>query len=158
MPPPNNPGAGRPRKLDLDDQLRGRIMAMVRMGAYPERAAVACGVSARSHYAWQEKGLEERAHRDAGKKPRVTFEPYLEYVDDLDQAVAEAEMMMLGKISQGGETWKANFALLERRFRDRWGAKGPPAPATPAAPSATPTTTPLDQVGQRRNQRRVKKA
>ncbi|NGZ99407.1 hypothetical protein G5V59_00270 [Nocardioides sp. W3-2-3] len=88
----------------------------------------------------------------------MTYEAYLDYVDALDQAVAEAEMMMLGKISQGGDAWKANFALLERRFRDRWGAKPPPAPVASSGPATGAKTTPLDQVGQRREQRRVKKA
>jgi hypothetical protein len=149
--------AGRPPKLEIDHELQGRIMTFVRAGAFPERAAVAAGVSERTHYYWQEKGLEERQHRESGKAPRKTWQVYLDYVDALDQAVAEAEMLLLGKVAQGGPQWNAAMTLLERRFRDRWSPK-----QAAKQPAATPTTpagnvTPLQQMATRREQRSVKK-
>lgn len=147
--------AGRPSKLVIDDELQDRIMTMVRSGAYPERAAVAAGVSERTHYYWLAKGNDEREHREAGKKPRVTWQVYLDYVDALDRAIAEAEVLMLGRVAQGGPNWQANMQLLERRFRDRWAAKAPgPAPASTGA--QTPGTA-LDEFSRRREARRASK-
>lgn len=155
--PRSTPTGGRPRKLEIDPDLKTRIVAMVRAGAYPERAAVAAGVSERSHYGWQAKGLEERAHRDAGGKPRVTMQVFLDYVDDIDRAVAEAEIMLMGKVVQGGAGASDLRWVLERRFRDRWAAGPPataPAAAAPAAPAAT--VTPLVAVKTQRERRNVK--
>lgn len=150
--------AGRTPKLEIDPDLKGRIMAYVRVGAFPERAAVAAGVHESTHYRWQAKGLEERAHRAGGKTPRKTWQVYVDYVDALEQAIAEAEMIMLGKVARGGSEGNASQWLLERRFRDRWGAKiAGPASTAPAASGPAQTSTPLDQLASRREQRSGKK-
>lgn len=149
--------AGRPPTLTIDPSVQGKIMAFVRAGAFPERAAVAAGVAERTHYLWQSKGLEERAHREAGNKPRKTWQVYLDYLEALEQAVAEAEMLLLGKAAKGGPAGDASMKLLERRFRERWSAKATPAPGpgagTPQAPGGTVTA--FDQFTARREQRRV---
>ena len=151
MPP------GRPSKLEIDDTLRGKIMAMVRAGMFPERAAIAAGVAERTHYLWQSKGLEEREHREAGKTPRKTWQVYLDYANELEQAVAEAEFLLVGTIAKGGGTAQT-MALLERRFRDRWSGKAPAAPPTvPTAPTSGTNVTPLAAATARREQRRVTK-
>lgn len=156
MPP------GRKSKLETDPQLQGRIASMIRAGMYPERAAVAAGVPESTHYLWQQKGRDEQAAIADGKQPRKTWAIYLGYVEMIDQAIAEAEFLALGKISAGGPGWQSHAWILERRFRDRWGAKAPletPAAQPPAGTNpTTPPATPLDQLGQRREQRGVKKA
>lgn len=154
------PPRGRKPTLEIDPALQGKIMAFVRAGAYPERAAVAAGIGERTHYLWQSKGLEEREHREAGKPPRKTWQIYLDYVDALDQAIAEAEMLLLGRVAQGGPQWNAHMTILERRFRDRWGDKpsrGGGTETVPTTPPATGNVTPLQQMAERRGQRRVKK-
>ncbi|MCB9377102.1 MAG: hypothetical protein H6515_14700 [Microthrixaceae bacterium] len=149
MPP------GRKPRLAIDPDLKDRIVQMVRVGMYPERAAVAAGVGERTHYLWQAKGLEEREHREDGKKPRVTMQVYLDYVDALDRAVAEAEFLLLGEAQSGTPAAKDHLAILERRFRDRWSPKVPPA-AKGAATGPAPKRTGLDMLAERRNGR-VKK-
>lgn len=149
--------AGRPSTLTIDPGLQGRIMAYVRAGAFPDRAAVAAGVGERTHYLWQSKGHEERAHREAGKKPRKTWQVYLDYVDELEQAVAHAEMVLLANASKGGDTGTAAMKLLERRFRERWSAKATPAAAAPAAAPAAAVVTPYAAFTERREQRRGKR-
>lgn len=141
--------------LAINPEIKATIMAMVRSGAYPERAAVAAGVTERAHYLWQAKGLEEREHRESGKAARKTFQVYLDYVDDLDQAIAQAEIALIGKVTEGASGWQGSMTLLERRFRDRWSGKLPPA--KPAAAAAPAKGTVLDQLAARRTQRGGKK-
>jgi hypothetical protein len=137
---------GRPRKLEIDPELLERIAGFVEVGVHPERAAVAAGISERTHYLWQRKGLEEREHLEAGGKPRSTYAIFLGYVEAIDKATALAEIDLVKSLKAGGKGSSEALILLERRFRDRWGAKpaAPPAKGTPAA------TTPLGQLEERR--------
>lgn len=146
----------RPRKLVIDPSLQSTIVAAVRRGARPERAAVAAGVSAASHYAWQAKGLEERERRESGEKPRVSWQVFLDYADAVEQAVAQAELDLLEDVREGGEGWQASLAILERRFRGAWSPK-----VLDRAPSVAPQVTQaaatgLDELQQRRAVRRGK--
>jgi len=149
---------GRPRKLEIDPDLMARIVARVKRGAPPERAAVAEGVAASSHYAWQAKGLEEREHREAGKAPRKTWQVFLDYAARIEQALAVAELDLLEDVREGGDGWQASLAILERRFRTDWAPKALDAAVRPAAaqPSASVSSTGLDQLAQRRAARRGK--
>lgn len=137
---------GRPRKLEIDPELLERIAGFVEVGVHPERAAVAAGISERTHYLWQQKGLEEREHLETGGKPRATYAIFLGYVERIDKATALAEIDLVKSLKGGGKGSAEALILLERRFRDRWGAKptAPPAKGTPAA------TTPLGQLEERR--------
>lgn len=139
---------GRPRKLEIDPELQGRIVDMVKTGAHPERAAVAAGISERTHYLWQARGLEERDHRDAGKTPRKTMQIFVDYIDALDTAIAEAEINLLKKASNGGPAGTAALAILERRFRDRWSTKATPPKAPTTATSGA--STGLDMLAAKR--------
>lgn len=145
-------------RLVLDPEVKGQILEFIKLGAYPERAAVACGVSERSHYLWQAKGLEEREHREQGKKPRVTWQVYLDYANDIERAVAQAEMRLVSQAGDGGPTSVAALNILGLRFRERWTAKGlasTPAPKTAAAATERASVTPLDAFAARRGQRNV---
>lgn len=146
----------RPRKLVIDPSLHSTIVAAVRRGARPELAAVAAGVSASSHYAWQAKGLEERERRESGKKPRVTWQVFLDYADAIEQAVAQAELDLLDDVREGGEGWQASLAILERRFRGAWSPKVLDRVQPDAAPMPAQAATGLDELQQRRAARHGK--
>ena len=148
--------AGRPPKLVIDPDLQSRIVGMVKAGAFPDRAAVACGVGERSHYLWQAKGLEEREHREAGKTPRKTWQVYLDYLEQIEQAIAVAEIALMADARVGGPAGDAAMKLLQLRFRDRWSAKGTgeKAPTTAQAAAAQAGVTPLAKFAERRGQRR----
>lgn len=140
---------GRPRKLEIEPGILQTIVDTIKLGVHPERAAVAAGISERTHYLWQAKGLEEQGHRDAGKPPRKTYQVFLDYVSAVDKATALAEIDLLKK-ARSGENHDA-LAILERRFRDRWGSKPiAPTAATKTGPAAT---TPLGQLEERRRAR-----
>lgn len=144
---------GRPRKLEIDPELLTRIADFVRKGAHPERAAVASGISERTHYLWQAKGLEEREHIEGGGKPRATFAVFAHYLDEIDKAAAEAEIAFLEQAAKGGAAGTASLEILARRFRDRWGAK--PVAPTASKPSGPAATTPLGQLEERRQARQA---
>lgn len=145
---------GRPRKLEIDPELQTRIVEFVKLGAFPERAAVAAGISERTHYLWQSKGVLEREHRDAGKPPRSSYAVFLAYADAIDEAIAVAEIELLKDARKGGAAGSGAMTLLERRFRARWAAKLAPGSGSSApAGSPAPAATPLDQLEQRRRER-----
>lgn len=146
------PGPGRPPLLEVQPELQQKIATFVRSGAFPERAAIAVGISERTHYAWMALGREEQDRRDAGEQPDQDLGKYVTYLDTIERAVAEAEMLLMGNALKGGATGGASMQILERRFRDRWGAKAAAAP--PAAPPATTgPATGLDQLEQKRRDR-----
>lgn len=148
---------GRPPLLEVQPELRQKIETFVRSGAFPERAAVAVGISERTHYAWMARGRDELEEREsaaiAGDARKPQDQMYVDYVLAIEKAVAEAEMLLLGNALKGGATGGASMNILERRFRDRWGAKAAPAPTAPPAPTTSAPATPLDQLEQRRRDR-----
>ena len=149
----------RPRKLEIDPSLQSAIVDAVRRGAPPERAAIAAGVSASTHYDWQAKGLAERERRAAGKAaPRKTWQVFLDYVDALERAVAQAELDLLENVRLGGEGWQASLAILERRFRDSWAPKALDGSRDPTQAAAPAPVTSLAQLQQRRAARGGKRA
>jgi hypothetical protein len=151
-PAEKRPGPGRPPLLEIKPELQRQIVTFVRSGAFPERAALAVGVSERSHYAWMKLGRDELDARDAGEKPDPAAQVYVDYAEAIERAVAEAEMLLMGNALKGGATGSASMSILQRRFRERWGDKAPPPAAAPA-PTTTGPATGLDQLEQRRRER-----
>jgi hypothetical protein len=153
--------AGRPPLLEVQPELQSKVVTFVRSGAFPERAATAVGISERTHYAWMARGRDELEQRETAATAGDTREPqdqmYVDYATAIDRAVAEAEMLLLGNALKGGATGGASMQILERRFRDRWGAKAAPAPSGPA-PTTTAPATPLDMLEQRRQEREREQA
>lgn len=148
---------GRPPLLKVDPELQRQIATFVRSGAFPERAAIAVGISERTHYAWMARGRDELEAREsaevAGEKRDPQDQMYVDYALAIERAVAEAEMLLMGNALKGGATGSASMSILERRFRDRWGAKATPPPAAPAAPTTTGPATGLDMLEQKRQDR-----
>jgi hypothetical protein len=140
-------------RLDTEPELPGRIAALIRSGMYPDRAAVVAGVAASTHYEWVRRGRDELDALAAGNRPRKTFAVFRAYAELVDQALAEAEFAALAKITAGGPGWQAHAWILERRFRDRWSAKGSEQPTQP--PRAESPRTPLDEMSRRREARRT---
>ena len=151
--PPAKPAGGRPRKLEIDVNLQTNIVDAVAAGLTPERAAVAAGITERTHYRWQAKGLEEREHQENGGKPRPSFAIFLEYVDAIDRATARAELGLLQDYRRGKIT---ALTVLERRFPDRWAPRK--APAAPSSTGSSAPATPLGQLEAKRLEREQQRA
>lgn len=152
------PGPGRPPLLEVQPELQSKIVTFVRSGAFPERAAIAVGISERTHYAWMAIGREEQERRELGGDPDPDVDMYVAYVDAIERAIAEAEMLLMGNALKGGATGGASMQILERRFRDRWGAKAPAAAPAAPAPASTAPATGLDMLEQRRQEREREQA
>jgi hypothetical protein len=96
-----------PRKTRLTPQLRDEIVRHVRDGNFIEPSARACGVSHSTLYLWLQLGR-------AGRKP------YVDFVDLLEQAEAEAEIAVVAHVRSAiPSTWRAGFRWLESRT-GRW--------------------------------------
>ena len=114
----------RPTLLDADRQKR--LADFIAAGNDSETAALAAGVSRSAFFTWLARGREER-QRLADKprsKPKASEQPYLEFVDAIEKARAEAEarlVLLVHKAAQEPRTWQAAAWLLERRDPARWG-------------------------------------
>lgn len=80
-------------------------------GCYAETAAVTSGISERTYYHWLE--LAEKGE-----------EPYLQFLQSVNAAVAKAELHMVTEIRTAGrEDPKCLQWLLSRRHPDKWADK-----------------------------------
>lgn len=116
---------GRPSKLT--PELQTRICDMLRAGNYLETAAAYAGVNKTTLYDWMKRGAREmeRVEKSEGKaKIRKKEQPYVDFSNAIEKALAEAEVRDLIIISNAAKTdWKAAAWKLERKNWQRWGRK-----------------------------------
>lgn len=101
---------GRPTKLN--DDVREKIVSLVRAGNYPEVAAQAAGIASRTYYEWMAKGDEGR-------------DPYAQFAQAVKEAQAAAEshaVTIIRKAAMDG-SWQAAAWFLERSKAERWRRK-----------------------------------
>ena len=100
------------RKTRLTKELQDRIVARVRQGNYLEPAARSCGVAHSSLYLWIDFAKQGRR-------------PYVDFVDAVDAARAEAEVEVVAQLHSAIPTsWRAGFRWLESHAPSRWGRLG----------------------------------
>jgi transposase len=103
----------RPTKLDGD--LQARIAALLRAGGTLELAAVATGVG--------ERTLQRSLERDRYGGARNARQAAL--LEAVERARAEAEVSLVATMQRQARTsWGAAAWILERRWPERWGARG----------------------------------
>lgn len=110
----------------LSTERANQIAALIVAGNDQETAALASGVSKSAHYNWLARGRAERDRLDSNPKlkPKASEMPFLEYVEAIEKARAEAEARLVLRIAKAAEepkTWQAAAWLLERRDPKRWG-------------------------------------
>jgi len=100
------------RKPKLTPELQQEIVKAIRLGNYIEVSAACAGICKQTLYNWLRRG--ERAK--SGK--------YRQFLDAVQRAVAEAEVVNVGQVSRAATQgdWKAATWRLERQHRDRWGS------------------------------------
>lgn len=110
------------------------ICASIRSGSYVGAACGRARVSKRSFYDWRKRGEKER---EDGKSTI-----YVKFVDALEHAEADNEVMLVEAISTHDD-WRAKMEILKRRYPERWGdkskteltgANGEPLPAASIPP------------------------
>ncbi len=100
--------AGRPTKLTAE--VRGRLLAAIRVGADYGAACAYTGISRDTLHEWRRKG-------------RAGRQPYSGFSDALKEAEGMAVLGWLAKIEKAANdgTWQAAAWLLERRYPERYG-------------------------------------
>lgn len=100
---------GRPTKLNRE--VIDRLLLAVRNGSTLETAAALAGVDQSTLFRWIQRGKMGQA-------------PYAQFVVDLEQALAVAEIRDLTRIRRAAErgVWQAAAWHLERRWPERWAA------------------------------------
>jgi hypothetical protein len=85
---------------------------MVRAGNYLETAAAHAGIAKVTLFEWLRRGNREKSG------------VYREFVNDIEKALADAEIHDVLNIAKAGlEHWQAIAWRLERKFPARWGRK-----------------------------------
>ncbi len=115
---------GRPTKLNEDVQ--HKICSAIRAGNYIETAAAYAGINKSTLYDWMKRGEREKQRVEKNPRYRVRKreEPFVEFSNAIEKALADAEIRDVAIIARAAEdVWQAAAWRLERKFPDRWGKK-----------------------------------
>jgi hypothetical protein len=100
------------------------IVNLISAGNYIETACQAVGISPATYHVWQNRGRTERerlnVQKDAEPDPKEA--PYLDFVEAVEKAFAEAEARNLALIQNAAlaGTWQAAAWILERTRGKRY--------------------------------------
>jgi hypothetical protein len=107
---------GRPPKLT--QELQDQIVQYIKVGAYIETAAAACGLNKSTFYDWLKRGARAQ---QKGEWPEEE-QKYVDFSNAIEKATADAELRDVGLIARAAQTtWQAAAWRLERKFPHRWG-------------------------------------
>lgn len=121
-------GEGKKRKVGNEEittcEILGpTIVDLIRAGMRPSMAAQAAGIAKSTVSGWIKRGSEEIWRIENGESPRELEKPYLEFVQNMMKAEAEAQAGLVvswfREARQGD--WKAAQAFLAKRWPDEWG-------------------------------------
>ena len=111
--PPGYAGVGRPCKLT--PELQEKICSIIADGNYLVTACQACGVDNNTYRNWLERG---QAEADAGNTGGIFFQ----FLHAAKEAEAKSEIQLVKDVKlHTNRNVVAPLALLDRRFRERWG-------------------------------------
>jgi len=114
------------RKAIINADKIKRIADFIAAGNHQNVAAKAHGVSESTHYAWLKRGEQERQRLETvpGARPKASESVYLEYLEAIERALAEAEASLVLNIRKAAaepRTWQAAAWMLTHGVaRDRW--------------------------------------
>ncbi len=115
---------GRPTKFS--NEIKHKIITAIRAGNYIETASAYAGISKNTLYDWLRRGEREkqRVEKNPRYKIRKSEQPFVDFSDAVEKALAEAEVRDVAIIAKAAEEqWQAAAWRLERKFPDRWGRK-----------------------------------
>jgi transposase len=143
---PHHAGVRRPEKFR--PEAVERIVQVLAAGGYPQTAATAAGVSAKTYYRWLARGADDGPEADA---------PYRDFRERVEKAQAEGEARAVTIIARAAAdgTWQAAVWMLERRYPERWSRPSQRADVAPAGPATGPPDpfAEVDELAQVRRRR-----
>lgn len=110
------------RHTKLNKKIQDEICKYIRAGCYVETAAAMAGISKQSYYNWFKRGAREQERREQGKEADKKETVYVNFLDAVNKAMAEAELFdltVINKAAQAGQ-WQASAWKLERRNPKVW--------------------------------------
>lgn len=119
-------GRGLARPTKLTKKIQEDICRAVRAGNYIETAAAHVGINKTTLYDWMKRGAREKERIAKNPRARVkkSEEPYVEFSNAIEKALADAEVRDVAIIANAAkENWTAAAWRLERKFPERWGRK-----------------------------------
>lgn len=113
------------RPIKLTKELEKKITDVIRAGNYIETAAAFAGIHKSTLYDWLKRGEREKQRvHGTNRKISNKEQPFVDFSDAVEKALAEAEIRDVMRISEASKTdWKAAAWRLERKFPDKWGRK-----------------------------------
>lgn len=115
---------GRPTKLT--QELQDKLVTVIKAGNYIETACAYVGIDKSTFYDWLKRGAREKQRLAQNPRARIRKkeEPYVEFSNAVEKALAEAEVRDVAIIGKAAtENWQAAAWRLERKFPERWGRK-----------------------------------
>lgn len=133
----------------LDQDLSDKICAAVRLGNYIETAAAFAGIARSTLYEWMKLGRATPKEGETVEQFELA-QPYREFVVQLEQAMASAEVRDVTTIMKASSrNWQAAAWRLERRNPERWGRRDRPEvpedKVTPTGIVVLPAIRPVTQ-------------
>jgi transposase len=111
-------------RTKLTPERVARLVEALEAGNYDESAARYAGISRSIYYAWLARGRKERDRLTGDEKarPLKSEEPFLDFLDKVEEAIAKAEVRNVAIIQKAGNTtWQASAWWLERKMPNKWG-------------------------------------
>lgn len=101
------------RQSKLTPEAQKKIVNAISEGNYLETAAAIGGITYTTLNNWIKKGKA------------ASSGAYVEFLEAVKKAEAEAEALRVSRISRAGQegNWQADAWYLERRYPDRWGKR-----------------------------------
>lgn len=111
-------------KSKLTEEIIKDICKKLKVGNYIKTVATSIGVSERTFYYWIDRGEKVNKLYEAGQKVPNEEKIYLQFLQSIQQAEAESEVVIVAQIfSQIPKDWKAGLELLSRKYPERWARK-----------------------------------
>ena len=121
---PKQPETKIGRKIKLTPALIAAFVQKLSVGVYAKYAARSEGVAEKSYYNWLERGANAEKLHDAGKKVPETEKLFLQFLQSVRQAEANANVVLTTMVySKGREDWKAAMEMLARKWPEDWAKK-----------------------------------
>jgi hypothetical protein len=103
------------RPCKLTEELMVSLCKTLSIGVDVNTACLREGISRATYYVWRQRGLGGEGHEPE--------EPYAQFVEAVDKAIANAEARMLANVVKAADSdWRAAAWFLERRNREVYGS------------------------------------